>query len=1568
MANSGGTVDGDRAMATFAVAFIDRIAAEDKAPYAPDMLERAAGLAHAALAGHRKGQSVVSIDTEGAVRREGRAVAVVTLVNDDMPFLYDSMVGEVTASCGSPHLVAHPVFAVVHGDGGVETVLGPVERGDATHDRVSVMQFHVRRMSAEDAVALAARLRTILRHICLAVTGWRAMIGRLNLALSDLAQPEAPIPPAKAQDAIAFLEWLRDDNFTFLGMREYAYEKGGALRLSDTPALGILADPDVRVLRTPDGSIHDTPEVRAFLDGPEPIIVAKANTKSTIHRRAYMDYIGVKLYAEGKVSGELRIAGLFTATAYTRSVMRIPWLSAKAKGVIDALGFDPAGHSGKALTNILETYPRDELFQIDADALKTNAAAILSLYERPRVRVLARRDPFDRFVSVIVYAPRDRYDSRVRERIGDYLRRVYDGRLSAFYPDFPEGSLARVHFIIGRSGGRTPDIPQGELEAAVRSIVRTWDDALADAAEDSSAAAAALVMARALPDSYRASFDPETGLADAARLAALSRAQPAGVDFYRQAGDAAHQGALKIFAVGAPVTLSRRVPVLENMGFRVISERTFETAPEQAGFVHDMEIERADGKALELGRDGAELERTFISVWRGDADNDGYNGLTLSAGLDADAIRVLRALGRYLQQAGLPQGQEFVAATFNRFPAIAAGLHALFAARFDPAVDETAREAAAGAARQTVLDGLEQVAALDDDTIIRRFVALIDHALRTNHYAAETDGARQSLAIKFAAGRIDFLPRPRPWREIFVYGPEVEGVHLRFGPVARGGLRWSDRALDYRTEVLGLVKAQQVKNAVIVPVGAKGGFFPKRLPVGGSRDAIQAAGTKAYVNYVNSLLSLTDTIVDAKVVPPAGMVRHDGDDPYFVVAADKGTATFSDTANGIAQARGFWLDDAFASGGSAGYDHKKMGITARGAWEAVKRHFRELDRDIQSEPFTAVGVGDMSGDVFGNGMLLSRQTRLIAAFDHRDIFIDPDPDAESSFAERTRLFALPRSSWQDYDKAKLSAGGGVFSRGQKSLTLSAEAVAALGLPSATLTPAELMKAILKAPVDLLWFGGIGTYVRGAGESDAEVGDRANDSIRVTAADVGAKAIGEGANLGVTARARIEYALRGGRCNSDAIDNSAGVNSSDVEVNIKIALAPALKSGRIDRPSRDALLASMTDDVAALVLANNYDQTLALSLAERRARTDFVQHRRFVAWLEGRGLLDRVVEKLPGETELDERAQRGQGFTRPELAILLAYAKLALAADLAETGFADDPALERELFAYFPASMRERFASDISGHRLRREIIATRLVNDAVNRGGPAFVWRLCEQTAKGADAALAAYVAARDGFGCADLFAAVNGLDARIGGAAQIELYEAIAAFLREATMWQLRHGGDAGIGSRIESLGAAAREIEALAMATPDAERVAGFRRLGAPDSLAEKLARLSALLAAPDIALVAAEGDTALSDAARIHGAVDEALGLARIEAALRSFAATDYFDGLALWRAGDMIGAARRAIAAAALRGGGGDPVAIWLARRDPAGTVRAQVRAIADGGEITVSRLTVAAGLLGDLAGG
>ena len=1565
-----------------------RAAAEDVAAYDATALAAAGRLAWSALCRHKRGESVVAIDSAPELVRAGRPLSAITVVNDNMPFLFDSITGEVNDGAGEATLLVHPVLIVRHDRKGVAEILGdaPAGRQDAAADRVSLVHIHVPRLSDEQAADLSARLSTVLSQVRAAVADWRPMLARLDQGIAEMRSAPTQLPKPAVAEAIALLEWLRDDNFTFLGMRDYRYSGGeadGQLERADKPGLGILADPDVLVLRRGTEAVTTTPEIRAFLHGPEPIIVTKANTKSLVHRRIYLDYIGVKTFdAAGKVAGELRIVGLFTSTAYTRSVMNIPYLRSKAQAVIAKSGFDAHDHSGKALINVLESYPRDELFQVGVPTLRKFAEAILALGERPRVRVLARTDQFDRFVSVLVFVPRDRYDSQAREAIGAYLKRVFDGRVSAFYPAFPEGSLARVHFIIGRSGGKTPKVAQDELERGVRDIVRTWEDALDEAAATSDASPGMMATAARFPESYRNSFDARTALVDAVELAKVSAERPIVVDFYPGEDAAARRPGLKIYHRGAAVALSRRVPLLENMGFRVISESTFEIpapgAPDGAViFLHDMEIEAADGGTLDLADGGALFEAIFLSVWNGEADSDGYNALGRTAGLAPAEIGVLRAYGRYLQQAGIPQSQDAIAATLNRYPDIARGLFDLFSARLDPKL------AGDGAAETAAVErGLEKVPSLDDDTIVRRFLNLIEATLRTNHFAVRPDGV--SLAIKLESRSVTGLPEPRPWREIFVYGGEVEGVHLRFGPVARGGLRWSDRAQDYRTEVLGLVKAQQVKNAVIVPVGAKGGFLPKQLPAGGSREAVFEAGRAAYVNFVSSLLSVTDNLIEGEVVHPADVRLHDGDDPYFVVAADKGTATFSDTANAISQRHDFWLDDAFASGGSAGYDHKKMGITARGAWEAVKRHVREIGRDggawdIQTQPFTAVGVGDMSGDVFGNGMLLSRQTRLIAAFDHRDIFIDPTPDAERSFAERERLFALPRSSWQDYDKSLLSEGGMIVPRSQKSVELSAAAQAAIGLDKRTATPAEIMRAILKAPADLLWFGGIGTYVRAEAETNADVGDRANDAIRITAREVRAAVIGEGANLGVTQRARIEFGLNGGRCNSDAIDNSGGVNSSDVEVNIKIALASAMRSGKLTRPNRDKLLASMTEEVAELVLANNYEQTLALSLAERRGVADLPHQMRLMASLEGRGLLNREVEFLPSSEQLAERLSRGQPLTRAELGVLLAYAKLTLFDDVIGSSLPDDEHLVKDLTGYFPDRMAKKYRDEILAHRLHREIVATVVGNDAINRGGPSFVNRLQDLTGASAAEVVAAYVVARDGFDLPDLYRLIDGLDNAVPGDVQNGFYAQAGRLVHAATGWLVKNdAGLAAIGPRVAALKAARKVIEPIllkglpaSLAEVQQRRVAGALEAGAPEPLARRLAQAALGELVLDISAVAQSAEATLTSAANAFFGVTEAFRIGRIKEAANAIQPSDYYEGLALARASDMIDAARRGIAVAALRAepGAPDPAAGWMeAGGERVQRARERLRVLTESGDLSVSRLTVAAGLMGDLAAG
>ena len=1555
---------------------------EDLAEYDAEVFRHTAELAYSTLKKHHKGESVISIDNDPALLRHGKSVTAITIVNDNMPFLFDSLMGEITESAGEPTLVLHPVIFVEHDDSGITAFYDDeaLSGAGSEPDKVSVIHIHVGRLGVEAAAALEQRLAYILTQVRAAVTDWKPMLARLDQAIHNFRYTPIALAEKDVKEAIAFLEWLRDENFTFLGMREFKYiggEKSGTLELAQKPALGVLADPDVAVLRRGDEAVTTTPEIRAFLHGPDPLIVTKANAKSVVHRRIYLDYVGVKTFDDqGKLAGELRIVGLFTSTAYTRSVMKIPYLRSKANAVIADLGFDPTDHSGKALINMLESYPRDELFQINVPVLRKHAGAILALGERPRVRVLFRIDQFDRFVSALVFVPRDRYDSDVREKIGNYLKQIFDGRLSAYYPAFLEGGMVRVHFIIGRSGEKTPDVDVSEIEAGIRSIVRTWEDALRQTTIEQEVTPELIQLAAHLPASYRSASTPEIALHDAGFIAGIKAANPIAIDFHHRDGDEAVAAALKIYHHGEPVALSKRVPLLENMGFQVISERTFEIEGNNGGepvFIHDMELANAYGKPVDLADGGVLLDEVFLSIWRNETDNDAYAALVQTAGLHAREIQLLRAYGRYLQQAGIPQSQDFIAGVLNRYPDIAKALLSLFIARFDPSAEDG--DVTAIHIKAAIRDALDDVPHLDDDTILRRYQNLIEATLRTNYFAAETDKPR-SLALKFDSRAVDGLPEPRPWREIFVYGPQVEGVHLRYGSVARGGLRWSDRAQDYRTEVLGLVKAQQVKNAVIVPVGAKGGFYPRQLPAGGTRAEVFEAGKSAYINFISSLLSITDNLHGDKVEHPENVVRRDVDDPYFVVAADKGTATFSDTANAISQDHDFWLDDAFASGGSAGYDHKKMGITARGAWEAVKRHFREMNRDIQTEPFTVAGVGDMSGDVFGNGMLLSPCIRLVAAFDHRDIFIDPQPDETASYAERKRLFENPQLNWQDYDRAKLSDGGMIISRTAKSVTLTPQAASAIGLAKTTASPVEIMNAILKAQVDLLWFGGIGTYIRGAGETNAEVGDRANDAIRVTGAELRAKVVGEGANLGMTQRARIEFGLNGGRCNSDAIDNSAGVNSSDVEVNIKIALAAAMRKETLSRSARNTLLADMTDEVAALVLSNNYHQTLALSLARGRGFADLAHQERFMQGLEARGLLTRAVEVLPSTAMLAEREARGEALTRAELGVLLAYAKLTLFDDVIPGKLPDDSYLEQDLFRYFPQQMADKFADEIKTHRLRREIIATQLANDAINRGGPSFISRLQDLTGQTASDVLAAYVVARDGFELPALYEEIDALDTKIDGAAQLELYQSVGRLVHAATAWLLKNeDGSLPLAGRVAALREARNALEGdIAPLLPSfikeslEERAHELFKAGAPEELAKRIAFLSIAELIPDIALVAARSRASIADAAKSYFAVTEAFRIGRIKEAAYSIVPSDYYDGLALTRASDTIDAARRTMSVSALErfAKESDPVEAWLAESgERVARTRTRLQALTEGGDLSVSKLSVAAGLMSDL---
>ncbi|MDZ7822908.1 MAG: NAD-glutamate dehydrogenase [Ahrensia sp.] len=1363
------------------------------------VLTIAISLTAEALAAHSANRTIIRIATTDSTSDSNTPATIIAVVNKNMPFLFDSLLGQINEAAKEVRFVVHPILDILH-EGNTFEVVDKSRPGLARQDtiRTSVILAIIEPLDEMAQNTLKTEIGATLAQVKSAVRDWKPMQSKLDSVVSALAEGISPAKKSDVNEALEFLKWLRDDNFTFLGIREYDYvggEKRGQLVRADVPSLGILSDGDIRVLRRGDEAVSTTPEIRAFLQSRDVLIVTKANVKSVVHRRTYMDYIGVKKYdAKGKLSGEVRIVGLFTSAAYTRSVQQVPYIKSKIDAVIAKSDYEPDSHSGKSLLNVLEAYPRDELFQIDLPTLARNAQAVLALTDRPRVRVLSRIDAFDRFVSIIVYVPRERYSSEVRAKICAAMARAYEGRISAFYPAFPESGLARVHIIIGRNQGKTPTPTQAALEREVIGIIRTWEDAVgSEIGSDPSA-----FSLYAFPEAYRDTVAPTQAIIDVAHIGKLDSANPIDVDFIAQ-GEDSKMAALRIYHIGAPVPLSERVPVLENMGFKVISELTYQIGiKDQAKleatsiWLHAMELESADGKPVPMNDAGEIYEKGFMSIWSGASENDAYNGLILSAGFDARQVTVLRAYGRYLKQIGISFGQKYLAATLVKHKSIARQLFDLFDARFNPdrAADPLEDVSVAANHIQTAIaDSLAEVPSIDEDRAIRRFLNLIEATLRTSYYQRDDqENPRQTLAFKFDPHKLDGIPTPKPYREIYVFAPDVEGLHLRFGPIARGGLRWSDRSEDYRTEVLGLVKAQQVKNSVIVPVGSKGAFYPMLLPKNGTRDEVYEAGRSAYKTFISGLLSLTDNLDGETVIPPARTVRHDGDDPYLVVAADKGTAAFSDTANAISQSHNFWLDDAFASGGSAGYDHKKMGITARGAWETVKRHFREMDIDIQSQDFTVAGVGDMSGDVFGNGMLLSKKIKLIAAFDHRDIFIDPNPDTALSFTERTRLFNMDRSSWQDYDKKKLSKGGGVFSRSQKSITLSKQAAEAIGLDKIKTTPTEILNAILQADVDLFWFGGIGTYVRASHQTNADVGDKSNDAIRITAKQIRAKVLGEGANLGVTQPARIEFALGGGRCNSDAIDNSAGVNSSDVEVNIKIALAPSMFDGSLPRPKRDKLLASMTDDVANLVLENNYQQSLTISRVARRSSANLSLQVRLMESLEDRGLLNREVEDLPSPEIIADRVAKGQGLTRPEIGVLLAYAKIVLLDDLVASALPDDPYLEGELMAYFPPKMQKEFASNIRRHRLRREIIATRLANETVNNGGPSVISRFEDASGVLPSAIVRAHVITRDAYDVKSLHNAINALDNKVSGDNQMSLYEHLADAQRAAISGYLKN------------------------------------------------------------------------------------------------------------------------------------------------------------------------------------
>ena len=1455
---------------------------------------------------------------------------VIEIVNDDMPFLVDSVTAELTRQGREITMLVHPVMTIERELAGARSAqgLGYME---------SYMYLEVDQQTVPEVLQqIEAGITSVLADARTTFEDWQPMVTRLRDAVAWLQAHPGPADADDVREAIDFLEWLADDNFTFLGFREYALaERGGALHAVTEPSagLGLLRDPRFPVLREQETDTILSATARQFLEQPTPLVILKAHRRSTVHRAVQLDYVGVKRYDDnGALIGEWRFIGMFTAMAYSMSTRSIPLLRRKVALVTKRAAFNRFSHDGKIFNNILQAFPRDDLFQIDPDELYETALGILRLLERPHAKSFIRMDPYGGFASAQVFIPKDAFTTDRRQRIADIFADALGGTIAAESTQIGDSPLARLHLLISLPSGPLPEIDADEIDDLIADVIRTWRDQLKDRLREQYGDEAGNRMwfryAEGFSLSYCDAYEADLAVLDVEKLNQLAEPESLAFNVYRRVGDSPSALRVKIYHGSHLVPLSDALPKLENLGLRVMEEQAYSVRPrggEHEFWIHDILLVDPAGGEYRLRDVKAPLEEALAEMWKGLVEDDSLNQLMLRSGLGWRQIVVLRAYLKYLRQAGAMFSQTYMRKSLTNNPGIVGNLVALFAARFDPA---HAQRDDAEAITARIETQLESVQSLDEDRIIRRFVNLIQATLRTNFYQPGADGKpKPYLSLKLDSHKIDGLPKPRPLVEVSVYSPWMEGIHLRGGSVARGGIRWSDRPEDFRTEILGLMKAQMVKNSVIVPDGAKGGFVPKHLPENGSREDIQAEGIRCYRTLMAGLLDITDNIVGGQIVAPANVVRYDGEDPYLVVAADKGTASFSDIANEISLQYGFWLGDAFASGGSNGYDHKKMAITARGAWIGVQRHFRELGIDVQTQPITVVGIGDMSGDVFGNGMLLSRTVKLVAAFDHRHVFIDPTPDAEASFNERQRLFALPRSSWGDYDPALISEGGGVFPRSAKSITLTPQMKAIARIDTETTTPADLIRALLTAEADLLWVGGIGTYVKASGETNLDVGDRANDALRVDGRDLRFKVVGEGGNLGFTQRGRIEYALTGGRLNTDAVDNSAGVNCSDYEVNIKILLNTVVADGDLTEKQRNALLAEMTDDVAALVLATNYRQTETISTTLARGAEQLDAQARFMRRLEHEGTLERPVEFLPDDEEIARRLAAGEGLTRPELAVLLAYAKNSLKRRLARSDLPDDPWICNDLIAYFPPAMRERFAHQIRAHQLRRNIISMVVGNEIVNRAGITFVTRVAEESGAPVDQIAASYIVAREVMGLQALWDDIDRLDNITSAHVQTHMILEAKEVLHRKAIWFLTHLGlPLDIRTVVERFrpGVQALMESPALMEVKTGDAIADETRQlvnkGVPAELARRIASLAPLASACDIVLLKERSPESIDDIARAYFAVGDRTGLDWLREATELVATSDHWDRLALGSIIEDLFDQQRDLTAMALEEGG------------------------------------------------
>jgi glutamate dehydrogenase len=1424
---------------------------------------------------------------------------VIEVICDDMPFLVDSLRLVIHRKGFASHLTIHMGGIRVKRDkeNQIKTILprnANTESRGVIHEAPIFIEID-RQTDPQILKELEDGCVHALEDNRIVFEDWDKMRAKVKEAIVEIDKVSSVLDANEVKETKGFLHWIEDHHFTFLGMRDYELvqkDKETLLQAIPKTGLGLLRESVTKPTARNISAM--TPEAREFTLSSRILVMSKTNTLASVHRDAYMDYIGIKRFnSKGKVIGERRIIGLYTSAAYHTNPNQIPCLRSKVASIMENSGLNPRSHSGKVLLNILETLPRDDLIQGTEDELLEIAMGIFYMQDRKRIRLFARMDVYRRFISCLVYVPKERVNTELRMAMKHILEESFNGIDTTFTTLFTESVLARIHFIVKLDPENCPEYDLKEIEKRLIEVGRSWtDDFQYHLYEVYGEEQANRLFARyrdAFPIAYTDTFTARTAVYDIKHIEMLSPQHPLGINFYKALDESENCFRLKVYQHDNTIPLSDVLPILENLGLRAISERPYPLKFEEGKitWVNDFAMQYNKQFEFELDEIKELFQNAFARVWFGDAENDKFNQLVLAAGLNWREVAILRTYAKYFKQIGFTFSQEYMEMALNNNVNIAKKLVQLFEIRCNP-TEKKNRDERFTVLSAEILGDLDNVANLDEDKIIRQYMHAINATLRTNFYQTDKkNNPKNYISIKLNSKNIPGLPRPYPMFEIFVYSPRFEGVHLRCGKVARGGLRWSDRREDFRTEILGLMKAQQVKNSVIVPSGAKGGFIPKNLPANGTREEIMAEGIECYKLFIRGLLDVTDNYIDGTLVKPKQVVCYDEEDPYLVVAADKGTATFSDLANAISLEYNFWLGDAFASGGSVGYDHKKMGITAKGAWESVKRHFYELNRDIQNNDFTVVGIGDMAGDVFGNGMLLSKHIKLVGAFNHIHIFIDPEPNAEISFKERERLFHLPRSNWTDYDKKLISKGGGVFNRNAKSIPVSKEMQTVFDIKQNEIEPNELIRTILKADVDLLWSAGIGTYVKASTESNGSVGDRANDATRINARQLRCKVVGEGGNLGLTQLARVEYSLHGGMVYTDFIDNSGGVNCSDKEVNIKILLNSIVSAGDLTPKQRNELLIEMTDEVSKLVLRDNFLQTRAISLSASQAMQALELQGRYIKELERTGKIDRGLEFLPDEKVLQERKLKGEGLGRPGIAVLMCYSKSILKEQILASGVPEENYMEQFLINSFPKPLQQRFSKQMQDHPLKREIIATRLSNIIVNEMGFTFVYRLQDETGAPISAIVRAYMITRTVLNLESIWKQIEELSTKISSKKQIEMMMLYVRLSRRITRWFLRtQRGSIDIAEIVKLYSLGVSELKTSIPGILSEDRRIKYKTYhqelideGVPSNLAHELTVTRGLFSATDIIEIATRQGLNVSRVAEVYFGIGEFLDLAWI-----------------------------------------------------------------------------------------